>query len=565
MHIDKPWLDEYPPGVPHVLPADNYVSVTQLLDERVRRFAARLHTRYMGHDFRYADTDREARNLAAFMQQRGIGRGMRVAIMLPNCQQYAIAVLAVFRVGAIVVNVNPFYTPRELRLQLQDSESVAILARQSCAQILAAVVAETALRLILMTDETDLLPVVKRIAAQVLMRRIKSAVPFRALPGSVSLRQALRQGRAMPLEVVTSARDDVAILQYTGGTTGVPKGAMLTHGNVIAAIRTVEAWLSPLIERPPRLRQAHVLLALPIHHIYGFVNGLLCTTALGGLVVLVPNGRDIPALIRIWRAQPIHIFSGINTLYHAILAAPAAGRIDFSALRLSAAGGAPTHAGVAERWQQLSGRTIHEGFGLSETCSGIASNPWHLQAFSATAGVPLPGMDVCVLDEAGERVRPGVPGELCVRGPMVMAGYWKRPKETALAIGEDGFLRTGDIGFLTERGHLRIVDRKKDMILVSGFNVFPNEIEAVISAHPAVLECAVVGLPDRVTGEAVCAVIVPRGHPFDASALEDWCRRELTNYKRPSRIVVQGHLPKTPVGKILRRELRDSLRPEQVN
>ena len=557
MEINQPWVAEYPPGVPADVDLGAYPSATALLLERLRTYASRPHSRLFGSDVSYRQIDAWSRDLAAFWQARGIAFGERIAIMLPNCPQYAVTAVAVLRIGAVIVNVNPLCTPRELRVQLRDAGAVAIVVLENFAHVVEAVRADTQLRVVVLSGLADLLPAHRRIPLHLMLRHVKRLVPPYRLPQAVQMRAALRSGRRAPLTEARPARGDVAMLQYTGGTTGVPKGAMLTHGNVLAGALTAAAWQQPLIERRPALGQVHVLLALPMSHIYAFMNGMVTVTCLGGLQVLVPNPRDVSGLLRIWARQPIHLFAGINTLYNAILAAPEARRMDFSALRLCAAGGAATQSAVAERWKSLTGRTIHEGFGMSETCSGIASNPWNGEEFSASAGVPLPGVEVRLCDDAGVDVPPGAPGELCVRGPMVMAGYWQHPQETARVMTADGFLRTGDVALVTPRGHLRIVDRKKDMILVSGFNVYPNEVEEVLARHPGVLECAVIGLPDAETGEAVCAVVVPRCAELTEESLRSWCREQLTGYKRPRRLLLRPGLPKTPVGKVLRRELRD--------
>ncbi len=559
------WQAAYPPGVPVQVDLASHTTATALLLERLRTHADRPHCRLLGCDVTYGALDQGSRAFAAWLQSRGLVAGDRIAIMLPNCPQYPLVVFAALRLRLVIVNVNPLYTARELRNQLVDSGASAIVVLENFASVVQAVLPDTGLKLVVTSGLADLLPAWKRWPVHAALRWIKKAVPVWQLPQAVALRTALQMGAVLPLKTTLPQRDEVAVLQYTGGTTGVAKGAMLTQANLLASLLTLSAWLQPLMDQAPVVQKRTMLLALPMYHVYGFVNCMLLSTVDGGLLVLVPNARDTAALMRTWARQPVHMFAGINTLYNAVLNVATGPVPDYAALRYCGAGGASTQASVAERWHARTGQRIYEGFGMSETSSACCCNPWQLGVFNGTAGVPLPGMDACVLDADDQPLPAGERGELCVRGPFVMKGYWNRPDETRAAFTADGYLRTGDIAEFTAEGFLRIVDRKKDMILVSGFNVFPNEIEEVLASHPAVLECAVVGRPDPVTGEAVLAVVVLRQPGLPVAELQAFCRQNLTGYKRPQQILVRDTLPKSPIGKILRRELRQQLQAEQVD
>jgi long-chain acyl-CoA synthetase len=560
--VDRFWLQFYPGGVPHDVDPDAWPSLPALLDHSLARHASRVAYVCMGAPMTYAELDTRSRAFAAWLQSRGLGRGTRVAIMLPNLLQFPVAAAGALRAGCTVACVNPLYTPRELEHQLKDCGAEAIVILENFAHTLQQVLPRTALRHVVVTSVGELLGPVRGRLVDVVVRRVKKLVPPYRLPGSVRFGATLAAGARAPWAAPAIGPDDVAFLQYTGGTTGVSKGAMLTHRNVTAAILQCEAWGKPadrrIAERFGEGSPRTTLCALPLYHIYMLALCFGYALKAGGTCLLIPNPRDVPALVRALRRHPVHAFPALSTLFGALASHPEFRALDFSTLMFAGGGGMATLPAVAEQWQRLTGVPLGEGYGLSETCAIATSNPAVVEAFSGTVGLPMPSTEISLRDDDGREVPLGERGEVCIRGPQVMAGYWNRPDETARAFTADGFFRSGDIGVMNARGHLKIVDRKKDMIIVSGFNVFPNEIEEVVTMHPGVLEAAAVGVPDPHSGEAVQLFVVRRDPALTEADLIAWCAGQLTGYKKPRRVLFRAELPKSNVGKILRRELRDA-------
>jgi long-chain acyl-CoA synthetase len=554
--LDKPWIRSYLPGVPPEIDLSDGATLVSIFETSAARFAGRPAFSCMGHSQSYAEVDRLSRAFAGWLtRELGLARGARVAIMLPNLLQYPAALFGVLRAGMTVVNVNPLYTPRELKHQLVDSGAEAILILENFAATLEKIIGETPVKHVAVTAIGDFLPFPKRPLVNFAVRKLKKMVPAWRLPGHVRLSDALARGAAAGFEPVPVSQEDLAFLQYTGGTTGVSKGAMLTHRNMVANLRQMHAWVGGLIDEGNEV----VITALPLYHVFSLVCNCLLFTSVGGLNVLITNPRDIPGFVKELAKLKFTIITGVNTLYNALLQDPGFQALDFSPLKWAAAGGMALQAGVARRWHEVTGKCVQEGYGLTETSPVVSMQPTSVsEVFSGTIGLPVPSTEVVIRDEDGRELPVGEPGELCVRGPQVMKGYWQRPEATAQVMYADGFLRTGDIATMDEAGFLRIVDRKKDMILVSGFNVYPNEVENVITQHPDVLEAACVGVPDPKSTEAVKAFVVLReGAGLDAAGLVAWCRESLTPYKVPRQVEFRPELPKTNVGKILRRALRD--------
>ena len=555
--MDKFWLRSYPPGVPAEVDPASYRSLVHLLEEAFAKYAERSAYVCMGRTITYADVDALSRRLGAWLQSQGLSPGARVALMLPNVLQYPIALAAVLRAGYIVVNVNPLYTPRELEHQLKDSGAEAIIILENFAHTLQKVIAQTPVRVVIVTGMGDLLGGAKGALVNFVVRNVKKMVPEFSLPNAIRFHRALKEGEPMPLKAPTLGHSDIAFLQYTGGTTGLSKGAMLSHRNVIANLLQNEAWLQPALNKAPKVEALTFVCALPLYHIFALTVCCLMGTRLGGLNILIPNPRDIPGLVKELGKHPFNMLPAVNTLYNALLNNPDFAKLDFSALKLCNGGGMAVQKAVNDRWRAVTGRSIVEGYGLSETSPVATANPADSDEFNGSIGLPLPSTDIAILDDAGQTLPPGQPGEIAIRGPQVMEGYWQKPEETARVMTPDGYFRSGDIGVMDERGYVTIVDRKKDMVLVSGFNVYPSEVEAVVAMHTGVLECAVVGVPDAGTGEAVKLYVVRRDPALTAEDLMDYCHQQLTGYKRPKLIEFRNELPKSNVGKILRRELRD--------
>jgi len=561
--MQKIWLKQYPAGVPADVKTDVYPSLVALLDESFRNHAARAAYKFMGASFSFGAIDDASRALAAWLQSTGLQRGDRVAIMMPNVPQYPVAVAAVLRAGLVVVNVNPLYTPRELEHQLKDSGAKAIIILENFAATLAQVIDQVPTKTVLLAAMGDMLGLVKGLLVNHVVRRVKKLVPPFTLPASVAATRftdAVARGRRLTLAPAAVGPDDIAVLQYTGGTTGVSKGAVLLHRNLVANILQAEAWYQPALQKIPPGQQIVTVCALPLYHIFGFNTNMMLGLRMGGCNILIANPRDIPALLKDLAAQPFHSFPAVNTLFTAIANHPDFDKVDWSHLKISVGGGMAVTQGTARLWLDKTGCPICEGYGLSETSPSATCNPVDSTAFSGTIGLPMPSTELVLLDDDGHEVPAGQPGEIAIRGPQVMAGYWQRPDETAKVMTADGFFRTGDVGLMDERGHFRIVDRKKDMILVSGFNVYPNEVEDVLSQLPGVLECAAVGIPDDKAGEAVKVVIVKKDPALTEAAVRSFCEANLTGYKRPKVVEFRPDLPKTTVGKILRRELREARR-----
>ncbi|MCM0044983.1 MAG: long-chain fatty acid--CoA ligase [Burkholderiaceae bacterium] len=556
--MEKFWIRSYPPGVPAEIDYTRYRSLVHLMEESFARHAQRDAYVCMGKSITYADVDRMSRQLGAWLQAQGLQPGARVALMMPNVLQYPVAIAAVLRAGFVVVNVNPLYTPRELEHQLKDSGAEAIVILENFAHTLEKVVGHTQVKVAVVASMGDLLGGPKGALVNFVVRNVKKMVPAFSLPRAIRFKRALAEGAGQQLQEVSLGHDDIAFLQYTGGTTGLSKGAMLSHRNVIANLMQNEAWLQPAMDKPPKVEALTFVCALPLYHIFALTVCCLMGTRLGGLNILIPNPRDIPGLVKELAKYRFNMLPAVNTLYNALLNHPDFAKLDFSSLKLCNGGGMAVQKAVNDRWRSVTGKSIVEGYGLSETSPVATANPADATEFSGTIGLPIPSTDIAILDDAGQLLPVGQVGEIAIRGPQVMEGYWQKPEETARVMTADGFFRSGDIGVMDERGYVTIVDRKKDMVLVSGFNVYPNEVEGVVAAHPGVLECAVVGVPDPATGEAVKLFVVRRDPSLTAEQLTEYCQQQLTGYKRPKLIEFRNELPKSNVGKILRRELRDA-------
>ncbi len=551
--MEKVWLKRYPPTVPAEINPDQYASLAEVFEQSCRRFGPRLAFANMGYGMTYDELDEKSRDFAAWLQQDlGLEKGERVAIMLPNLLQYPVALFGVLRAGLVVVNVNPLYTPRELEHQLKDSGAKTILILANFAHILAEVIDQTEIKQAIVTEIGDLLPFWKAKVVNLVVKHIKKMVPHYHLPGAIGFNEALALGGRRTLRPVALTGEDLAFLQYTGGTTGLSKGAMLTHRNLLANMQQISVWVGAKIRDGEEI----VVTALPLYHIFCLTVNCLCFVRHGGLNLLITNPRDIALFVEELRPWRFTVITGVNTLFNALVNHDKFARLDCSALRLAVGGGAAVQKAVAERWQKLTGVPILEGYGLTEASPVVCVNPADITGFTGNIGLPLPSTDVQLRDEEGHEVPPGERGELCARGPQVMRGYWQRPEDTARAI-RDGWLLTGDVATVDEQGFFRIVDRKKDLILVSGFNVFPNEIEDVVIGCAGVLEVACIGVPDDKSGEAVKVFVVPKpGVALTAEVILAHCRTQLTGYKMPRYVEFRDNLPKSNVGKILRRELR---------
>jgi long-chain acyl-CoA synthetase len=550
----KPWLKSYPPGMPAEIPTPTG-SIGDFLVGTCRQYAGRPAFTCMGKSISFAELERQSAAFGAWLQAKGLARGARVAIMMPNVLQYPVVMMGILRAGYTVVNVNPLYTPRELEHQLKDSGAEAIIILENFAKTLQAVIAKTSVKHVVVATMGDMLGV-KGLIVNFVVRRVKKLVPQWSLPGHVAFNAALKDGAARRLEPAKAGPDDIAFLQYTGGTTGVSKGATLTHGNVLANVEQMSVWVEDAYTVRPKPASPIFICALPLYHIFALTVNALMGMQMGGENVLIPNPRDIPGFVKELAKYKFHIFPGLNTLFNALLNNEEFRKLDFSHLVLSVAGGMAIQRGVAERWKKVTGNNIVEGYGLSETSPVATANRVNGAEFTGTIGLPLPSTDISIRDDDGNELPLGEVGEVCIRGPQVMAGYWNRPDETAKVMTSDGFFKSGDMGFMDERGYTKIVDRKKDMILVSGFNVYPNELEEIVALHPGVLEVAAIGVPDEHSGEAPKLFVVRKDPALTEEALMAYCRENFTGYKRPRHIEFRTELPKTPVGKILRRELR---------
>jgi long-chain acyl-CoA synthetase len=554
---DRPWLSSYPQGVPADIDASQYPSLVALMEESFRKYADRTAYSFMGKDISYGETDRQSKAFATYLQGLGLAKGDRVAAMMPNCPQYPIAVAAILRAGLILVNVNPLYTPRELEHQLKDSGAKAIIIMENFGTTLQQCIAATPIKHIVLASVGDRLGFLKGALVNYVVRNVKKLVPHFSLPGAVRFNDALDKGASGSPKPVAIGPDDVAVLQYTGGTTGVSKGAVLLHRNVIANVLQSEAWNEPAMKKVPAGEQPTSVCALPLYHIFAFTVGMMLNMRTGGKLILIPNPRDIAGVLKELSKHTIHSFPAVNTLFNGLANHPDFNTVNWKHLAISVGGGMAVQAAVAKLWLEKTGCSICEGYGLSETSPSTTCNPTDSTAYTGTIGLPLPNTWLKLLDDEGNEVPLGERGEIAIKGPQVMAGYWQRPDETAKVMTSDGYFKSGDIGVVDERGYFKVVDRKKDMILVSGFNVYPNEIEDVVALIPGVLECAAVGVPDEKTGEAVKLVIVKKDPSLTEAQVREYCRANLTGYKQPRIVEFRTDMPKTPVGKILRRELRD--------
>ncbi|MGL4233741.1 MAG: long-chain-fatty-acid--CoA ligase [Casimicrobium sp.] len=558
--MEKIWLKHYPKGMPETIDNTQYASIVQLLEEAFQKYAARDAFTCMGKAIKYSDVDALSRAFGSYLQSLGLQQGDRVAIMMPNVLQYPIAVAAVLRAGFVAVNVNPLYTPRELEHQLKDSGSKAIIILENFAATLQQVVDKTPVKHIVLATMGDMLGFLKGAIVNYVVRNKKKLVPAFSLPTAVKWNDAVAKGKGLALTPSKAKFDDPAVLQYTGGTTGVSKGATLLHRNIISNVLQSEAWMQPALNHPtkgPAPAQMITVCALPLYHIFAFTICYLLVLRTGGMSILIPNPRDIPGTIKALQGFEIHTFPAVNTLYNALVNDPSFASLNLKNLRVANGGGMAVQKPVADKWLAATGCPIVEGYGLSETSPSATCNPTDSDAYSGTIGLPLPSTEIAIRDDDNNPVKLGEPGEICIRGPQVMAGYWQRPDETAKVFTSDGFFKSGDVGVMDERGYVKIVDRKKDMVLVSGFNVYPNEVEEVVASCPGVLECAVIGVPDEKSGEAVKVFVVKKDPNLTEQQVRDYCEKNLAGYKKPKYIVFRADLPKTPVGKILRRELRD--------
>ena len=555
---DRPWLAAYPQGVPADIDPSQYPSLVALMEEAFQKYGTRVAYTFMDQEVTFAQTDTLSQAMGAYLQGLGLAKGDRVAIMMPNVPQYPVTVAAVLRAGLVVVNINPLYTPRELEHQLKDSGAKAIVIMENFAHTLEKCIGNTALQHVVLSAMGDQLGTIKGALVNFVVRSVKKMVPAFSLPKAVRFNQALALGARATLHKPDLQPDDIALLQYTGGTTGVSKGAILLHRNVIANVLQSEAWNGPVMQQVPQDEQPTSICALPLYHIFAFTVNMMLSMRTGGKTILIPNPRDLPAVLKDLSKQRFHSFPAVNTLFNGLANHPDFNTVDWSHLKVSVGGGMAVQSAVAKLWLEKTGCPICEGYGLSETSPTASCNPVTSREFTGSIGVPLPSTFMKLLDDEGHEVTQlGQPGEIAIKGPQVMAGYWQRPDETARTMTEDGYFKTGDIGTVDARGFFKIVDRKKDMVLVSGFNVYPNEVEEVVAGMPGVLECAVVGIPDERMGEAVKLVIVKKIPDLTEEQVRDYCRKNLTGYKQPKVIEFRDELPKTPVGKILRRELRN--------
>ncbi len=555
--LDRPWLSAYPAGVAADIDASQYQSLVGLMEESFHKHASRTAYSFMGKEVTYGQTDSLSSAFAVYLQSLGLKQGDRVAIMMPNVPQYPVAVAAILRAGLVVVNVNPLYTPRELEHQLKDAGAKAIVILENFAHTLEQCITATSVEHIVLCAMGDQLGLLKGALVNYVVRHVKKMVPGFSLPNVVRFNEAVARGTRGTLQKPLIQASDVAVLQYTGGTTGISKGAVLLHSNLIANVLQSEAWNAPVMAKIPANEQPTTVCALPLYHIFAFTVGMMLSMRTGGKLILIPNPRDFPAVLKELTKHTIHSFPAVNTLFNGLAHHPDFNAVDWSHLKVSVGGGMAVQSAVASLWLEKTGCAICEGYGLSETSPSASCNPTTSTTFTGSIGVPLPGTWMKLLDDDGYDVPLGQPGEIAIKGPQVMAGYWQRPDETAKVMTPDGYFKSGDIGIMDERGYFKIVDRKKDMILVSGFNVYPNEIEDVVSGLAGVLECAAVGVMDEKSGEAVKLVIVKKNESLTEAEVRAYCKANLTDYKQPKVLEFRTALPKTPVGKILRRELRD--------
>jgi long-chain acyl-CoA synthetase len=552
--MSKPWLQSYPEGVPAEISIDEYASVADIFDQSVCKFEDLPAYSNFGKTITYQEVNEYTSQLGGYLKNElALDKGTKVAVMMPNLLQNPVAIFGILRAGMVVVNTNPLYTARELKHQLNDSGAEAIIIVENFCHILEDVIEQTPVKHVIITRMGDMLPFPKSMIIDFVVKRIKKMVPAYSLPGAVSFKKALKLGAQHRFKTVPTSHDDIAFLQYTGGTTGISKGAILTNKNMVANMQQASAWIHNIMEEGKET----IITALPLYHIFSLTANCLTFMKYGALNYLITNPRDMKNFVKELKSVKFTAITGVNTLFNGLLNTPGFRDIDFSHLKLALGGGMAVQRAVAEHWTNFTGAPLLEAYGLTETSPAVCINPLNLTSFNGKIGLPVPSTEVSIQDDDWNELPVGETGEICIRGPQVMQGYWKRPRETSEVLSADGWLHSGDIGFMDEKGYVQIVDRKKDMILVSGFNVYPNEVENVIVAHPGVLEAGVIGIPDEKSGEAVAAVVVKSDPSLTEDQLIDFCKEDLTNYKRPRYIFFTDELPKTNVGKILRRELRD--------
>ncbi|MBS0577278.1 MAG: long-chain fatty acid--CoA ligase [Proteobacteria bacterium] len=555
MSDNRPWLANYPAGVPAEVNLDEFKNIVAVMESSCQKYRDRPAYRNFGTTLTYGDVDRLSNQFAAYLlRDLGLKKGDRVAIMMPNLLQYPIAIFGVLRAGLIVVNTNPLYTARELKHQMKDSGAKAIVVVDNFARTLQEVLAETDIKQVITTGVGDMVRFPSGWIINFVLKYVKKQIPAYSIPGAIRFDEALRRGRRHNLPLIPIEAEDIAFLQYTGGTTGVSKGAMLTHRNIVANMQQAGSWIGKSLKPGAEV----IITALPLYHIFSLTANCMIFMRIGGLNHLITNPRDMPGFVKELRSSGFTCLTGVNTLFNGLLNTPGFDQLDFSRLHMTMGGGMAVQRAVAERWKKVTGCTLVEAYGLTETSPAACVNPLDLPEYNGSIGMPVSSTDVCLKDDDGNRVAPGEVGELCIKGPQVMKGYWQRPEETAKVIDAEGWLRTGDMAKMDDKGYFYIVDRKKDMILVSGFNVYPNEIEDVIAQMPGVMEVAAVGVPDDKSGEAVKVVVVKKDPNLTADAVKAYCRENLTGYKQPRVVEFRTELPKTNVGKILRRELRDA-------
>ena len=550
--MDKIWLQSYPPGVPAEIGIDHVPSLVALFEEACRKYADNVAYISMDKTMTYGELDAQTREFAGWLQSLGLGKGDRVALMMPNLLQYPVALFGTLRAGCVVVNCNPLYTPRELEHQLKDSGAAAIVIVENFANTLQQVIGKTAIKHVVVTPMGEMLGFPKGLLVNLVVRHVKKLVPAWSLPGHINFSKALAIGRKRGMEPVTLTHEDLAFLQYTGGTTGISKGAMLTHANITSNVMQAYNWIKPII----REGEEFIITPLPLYHIFALTANCLTFLMVGARNLLIANPRDIPGFVKEWAKYPVTVMTGVNTLFNALLNDPGFGALDFTTMKVSLGGGMAVQAPVAERWAQVTKSPLLQAYGLTETSPAATINPLHLKEFNGSIGLPISSTECSIRDDSGKEVPRGQVGEICIRGPQVMKGYWQRPDETANVFYQDGFLRTGDMGYIDAEGFVFLVDRKKDMILVSGFNVYPNEVEEAVAMHPGVRDVAAIGVPDDRSGEAVKIFVVRKDPRVTAEELIEHCRKNLTGYKVPRHVEFRDDLPRTNVGKILRRALK---------
>jgi long-chain acyl-CoA synthetase len=551
--MEKIWLKSYPPGVPAEISIDHLPSLVVLFEESCRKYADKMAYVSMGREMTYRELDNLSRDFAGWLQSLGFKKGDRVALMMPNLLQYPVALFGTLRAGCVVVNCNPLYTPRELEHQLKDSGAKAIVIVENFANTLEQVVAKTEIKHIVVTPMGEMLGI-KGMLVNFVVRHVKKLVPAWSLPTSINFTSALAAGRRHGMDAVSLCHEDIAFLQYTGGTTGVSKGAMLTHANITSNVMQAYSWIKPAVKEG----EEFIITALPLYHIFALTANCLTFLMIGARNLLIANPRDIPGFIKDWSKYPITVVTGVNTLFNALLNHPDFAKLDFSTMKVTLGGGMAVQGPVADRWAKVTGNPLLQAYGLTETSPAATMNPLNLEKFNGSIGLPISSTEVSIRDDAGKEVTLGQVGEICIRGPQVMSGYWNRPDETALVMFDDGFLHTGDMGYVDPQGYVFMVDRKKDMILVSGFNVYPNEVEEVAVMHDGVSEAAAIGVADEHSGEAVKLFVVRKDPNLTAEALIAHCRKQLTGYKVPKFVEFRADLPRTNVGKILRRALKEN-------